>query len=363
VTSASSGAVARSGNGRRIAFAVQLTASGLLVGYLVWRLPGDALASLWHRVVEQWRPGSVALVLLALACVVGGALAASARLRAVAAGRGASVSLRSCVQLNCWSELAAAVTPLGLGGDALRILDLRSRRGITGTAAVQIVVSDRVAGVLASAAVGTTAIAALPASTSSERFRSIALVASCSLWVALGALWSLRAMWHRVRPWLARWPRLAEAVQPDTPVQVTTARWRVLGLATLGQAFEVVASFAVLRALGLGATPVAAAAVLACYLPIVEAVPVSLLGIGVREGLLELALVRFGEPSGSGLLVGAVTIAVHLSVLPGLLWLARDRGSVRPAVPGRAPSGDELATNPYLADPAHAYRNAPSMRP
>jgi uncharacterized protein (TIRG00374 family) len=234
--------------------------------------------------------------------------------------------------------------PSNIGGDVIRIADTAPAAG-SRTLATTVVLIDRGMGLL-----GLVLIAAVGA-TLTVRFRPIDLgpVSPSLLWIGFGlatvlaapALLNPKAFTRLLQPlrvlhaaWIdARLARLTDALMRfrETPAALGTC----FAGAVVVQAVLVAFYLAVARSMRI---PVGFAE-LALVVPIsfiVQMLPVSMNGFGVREATFAFYFTRFGLPLESGLLVSFVGAAVIMlfSLSGGAVYLARLRAGAT------LPSGD-----------------------
>lgn len=225
--------------------------------------------------------------------------------------------------------------PSNLGRDVVRIRD-SSRPAGSFVLAATVVFADRVVGLLTLVAVS--AIGATVAASRAPRAVSPAWPAL--LWTSfgltvLGSVWAIVSpgtVSRLLRPFVAVYP---ERVAPLV-TKVTTALERFgraprallacCGAALVEQAAMVCFYIAVARALQVRVAPWDFAMVVPIA-TLVQMVPVSINGLGVREATFSLFFASIGLPASSGLVVSLVAHALVMlaSVSGALVWLVRRR--------------------------------------
>jgi uncharacterized membrane protein YbhN (UPF0104 family) len=319
-----------SGRRSRLVFAVQVCLSVGLIVVLASRLSGEDLANLVHGVGADGAVTGVVLLAVAALGGVGSVIGASVRLQGVGRIAGLEVPLRTAVRVNCLSVLAAVLSPLGLAGDALRVYLLtRSPVGAEPRAGVRVAVADRLIGVATSTVAAVVGLALLGSVSVGGLVGPLRLL-TAGIAGLLVIVFCVAAWRHRRTP--------AVGAPPWSAVMTRSVRDPVvLAGSIVSQTCEVLSALALVRLLGFDGPPAGLIVVISSFLPLIEAIPASFVGIGAREGVLEFSLLRFGAPTGAGLVLGASGLVLRLAVLGGLLlWSRRD--TTTRLLPGRLAS-------------------------
>ena len=297
----------------RLALVAKIAISAALLVYLSRKVA-------WDEVVHRLESAAPFMLVAALAVMIGTIFLAAVRWKLLVQGEG--LSLKAAVQLSFAGMFFGQVLPATIGGDVVRGV-LAGRAGMAWSEVVASIVLDRITALLASAILilaGLPALAnaAVGVSVMGTAFVSggLAAVIVVGLYVdrvplpdALahhGKVASLRTLVARLRAGL-----LLKAGGAALVLSLA------IHLATVMIVVMIAASF------GITVTPLAAFLVVP-FAVFAAAVPVSVNGWGVREGLMVSGLGLFGVASSDALLVSVVLgLSVVVAVLPGsLTWLA-----------------------------------------
>jgi uncharacterized protein (TIRG00374 family) len=206
--------------------------------------------------------------------------------------------------------------PSTIGGDVLRI---RRLAGETGESAVPFasVVLDRLSGMLVLPVITLGALAVNPGLRELGTATLVAALVSLVTLVTLGGL--LYAVGH---PGFggrftgtSRFHRVAAAVHLGAS-KVRTHPRAVTGVVVAGFAYQllvVTAAFLAARALGLDQVRLTAALAFVPAVSILQVVPISLGGLGIREGSFVLFLHPLGVPTGRAVALGLLIYGLNLT--------------------------------------------------
>ncbi len=231
--------------------------------------------------------------------------------------------------------------PSNIGGDIVRVRDGSKLTGST-TSSLAVVGIDRILGFGALYLLAAAAFAAAPAPVRGLAGARAVLVGLFLLFAALAYVFFRPGTAGRLMD-LSRLKRIAWARQRFETVQDAVHVYRVrvgviwaAGFASLAvQALAVLYYLAVARALGIP-LPAAAAFLMVPLCTLLQALPVSFNGWGLREGLFALYFSQLGLPRHSALafsLVGA-GLMVLLSLSGAVVWMTRGTsGATEPAAP------------------------------
>jgi glycosyltransferase 2 family protein len=317
---------------RPVKVAIQVLVSGAVIAYLVWRIDLRQTADL----LADSKPG---YVLAAFSIFLATTWVMAWRWQLLLAAKGMHEPLGWLTRLYFVGYAAGQILPTAIGGDAVRIIEHARRRPEAKANAAAAVLMERVigaAGVLLVVAVGIAIAAGRYENVRALVFLEIVFVAITAL--TLVTLFSRglgRHLEERVFP-LGRRLRLEGPVSSlyramheyrDAPRPLLF----VLGVTMAVQFVRIVAIWLCGEAVGVDVSPLVYF-ILGPLLFLIQMVPVTLNGLGVREVFFVEFLTRFdvSEPAAlaAGVLFYAVTIAVALPGAFILLWR-----SVRPAAP------------------------------
>ncbi len=225
--------------------------------------------------------------------------------------------------------------PSTIGGDVARALALGDdgRRGLAATS----VLADRASGLFVLVLIGVTALVFLPTYGLPPAISAIAAALALALFLGW---WSA----PRLARLLPRAHRVRRVVERDlAPLWSDRGLLgRVASLAAVFHLGEAGIEYCIARALGLD-VPYAYCVLLHPAVSILAAVPVSIAGLGIREGGYVFFLERIGVPAAAALAFGLLWFAVVvLGALPGgiLLWCTVPRRLRRDVVDGAGSAGD-----------------------
>ena len=327
---------------------VRVAASVVMLGLLVHEVKLRSLFPVWDRTTLEFLVGGVC-------CTSLGIVLSAVRWQRVLAAMDLPSKLGPLLNAYLASQFLSNFLPSTIGGDALRISRLsassRSARlagdnaGGEGAAAFASVVLDRMSGWLILPLLCLAGLLINPTllhlGRSSRAAVGISMVALVALVVVVGMAAS-----PRIGGRLAghtSWLRFMGAVhlglgrmwhRPRAAAQVVAASI-VYQLAIVG------AGILAARALGIHIGPTAMLAFIPAV-AIVQVLPVSVGGLGVREGAFALFLQPLGVPAGQAIALGLVMYGMHL--------LASLLGAPSFAVGHRGPPSDPTHTGPRPMD-------------
>jgi hypothetical protein len=289
---------------------------------------------------ERVRSADLLDLLAAVLCFATMLLVATWRWQILLRALGGSAPLRSLTASYLIATFFNNFLPSNIGGDIVRIRDGSKLTGST-TASLAVVGIDRVLGFGALYVLAAAAFATAP-----PLVRGLAGARAVLLGLAL--LFAILA-YVFFRPGTARrlmalsrldsigWVREKfEVVQGAVHVYRTRMRiiWAAGGASLVVQALTVLYFLAVARALGIP-LQAGAAFLMVPLCTLLQALPVSFNGWGLREGLFALYFAQVGLPRESALafsLVGA-GLMVLLSLSGAIVWMARGNAADAAAAP------------------------------
>jgi len=317
---------------RPLKVSLQVLVSGAVIAFLLWRID-------LGQTVDVLRESNYAYVAGALAIFIGTTWLMAWRWWALLASKGVHEPFSWLLRLYFVSYAASQVLPTAVGGDAVRIIEHARRRPDARAEAAGAVVMERVLG-----SAGTLVLVAIGLAVAAGRYEGVRLlilleVVFVAVMVVLGLfLFSRRlglALERRLFP-LGRRIRLEG---PLRSVYWVMHEYRVkprvllavLGVTIFSQFARVIAIWLCGEAVGIDVSPLVYV-ILGPLLFLVQMVPFTLNGLGVREAFFVVFLGRFGVEADAAFAAGFLYYAVSIATsLPGgfiLLWR-----SLRPAAP------------------------------
>ena len=317
---------------RPLKISLQVLVSGAVLTLLLWQIDvGQTL-----DILRDSRWGYVAA---SLAIFLATTWPMAWRWWVLLAARGVQEPYRWLVRMYFVSYAASQVLPTAVGGDAVRIIEHARRRPDVRATAAGAIVMERILG-----SAGTLVLVAVALALAAGRYEGVRglLIVEIALLAALiviGLLLFSRGIGRHLEERLFPLGRRFRLEGPLTSLYRTMHEYRnsprvlfeVLLVTLVAQLARVIAIWLCGEAVGIEVSPVVYI-ILGPLLFLVQMVPFTLNGIGVREAFFVGFLGRFDVAPeaafAAGFLYYAVTIAVSL---PGgfiLLWR-----SVRPAAP------------------------------
>ena len=210
-----------------------------------------------------------------------------------------------------------AFLPTGVGGDAYKAVRVRGP-GVPLSRTLASVLLDRIAGIVCLAAMGLVAVIVRLAAGDPGPVVPIAALISVGVLVAFGERFvrTGRSTWFGLRPRLQRTARaLTEAGTHPRSVR----RGILWGVAT--QVLAVAAHLALARALSLG-VPLAALTLGLVIATVAATAPITINGLGFREGAWVWVLGQYGVGGGRALAYALLILAIFLatSAIGGLVY-------------------------------------------
>jgi uncharacterized membrane protein YbhN (UPF0104 family) len=204
--------------------------------------------------------------------------------------------------------------PTSIGGDVVRAWYLDGRSGRRG-AALACVVTDRLGGLVVLLVLACVAVLASPTPIPAWVSASVGLAAS-GAFVGLALLPRLAEL----SLWNERWRRLLVGLR--AAIGLVVQPWPAL-LSLVVQVLNVVLVWCLARAVA-AEVPLTYCGILVPMVSLLTLLPVSLNGMGVREGFTVLYLAHLGVPTGTALTLALLWFAVFAAVgaAGGLVYLA-----------------------------------------
>lgn len=311
---------------------LQLLVSGVVLAFLLWQIDlGQTL-----DILRDSRWGYVAA---SLAIFVATTWLMAWRWWVLLAARGVHEPYRWLVRMYFVSYAASQVLPTAVGGDAVRIIEHARRRPDVRATAAGAVVMERILG-----SAGTLVLVAVALALAAGRYEGVRLLlilelALLAAMIVLGLLLFSRRIGRHLEERL--FP-LGRRVKLDGPLQSLYRAMHeyrnsprvllaVLVVTLVAQFARVIAIWLCGEAVGIEVSPIVYI-ILGPLLFLVQMIPFTLNGIGVREAFFVGFLGRFDVAPEAAFAAGFLYYAVSIATsLPGgfiLLWR-----SVRPAAP------------------------------
>jgi hypothetical protein len=298
-------------NQRGLATACRVVVSVLMLGYLSWRIKDSGLdLPDLSLSTAAWIAGAAVLTLL-------GIFLSALRWQAVLSVLGQPSGIRRLLSFYLAGQFVANVLPTTIGGDVLRVSRLSRETGESPTSFASVVL-ERLTGWLVLPVMTFVGLALNPGLRHLGRATQTAVAfAGCTL--VLLTLLILAVASHRVKgelDELTGWRRFLAAVRlglDQFRLHPTTAL-NVVAVGFLYQTVLVLAAVMAARAVGI---PAAGPTALLAFLPAVligQALPISISGLGVREGLFVIFLQPLDVPSEQAVALGLLLYVLNLLV-------------------------------------------------
>jgi glycosyltransferase 2 family protein len=317
---------------RPVKVSLQVLVSGAVIAFLLWRID-------LGQTVDILRESNYVYVAGALAIFLATTWLMAWRWWVLLASKGVHEPFGWLLRLYFVGYAASQVLPTAVGGDAVRIIEHSRRRPDARAEAAGAVVMERILG-----SAGTLVLVALGLAVAAGRYEGVRLlivleVVFVAAMIVLGLLLFSRRLGLALERRLFPLGRRIGLERPLRSLYWAMHEYRlkprvllaVLGVTVVSQFARVIAIWLCGEAVGIDVSPLVYV-ILGPLLFLVQMVPFTLNGLGVREAFFVVFLGRFGvEPDAAfaaGFLYYAVSIAISL---PGgfiLLWR-----SVRPAAP------------------------------
>ena len=293
----------------------RLVVSGLLLWVLVVKI-GDN----WSEAVPEATPATFAWLFGALALTFAGVVLSAVRWSAVLAALGLHPPFGRLLSLYFAGQFMGNVLPSTIGGDALRVSRLAKDNGEPPTTFASVVL-ERLTGWFVLPVITLTGLAVNPGLRELGRASAIAFFTAAGTLTLLVVVLVLTTRSHgNLEERLEQnegWRRFTSAVRLGihklAHQPAATARILATGLAY--QLILIASALMAARALGMpaGVGPTALLAFVPAVL-IAQVLPISISGLGVREGLFVLFLRPLGVPQSQAIALGLLLYLLNLVV-------------------------------------------------
>lgn len=308
---------------RALMYVRYLVTSGLLVFLIVMADPVKILA--------EWRSVDLGMLGLALALQLGGVAVSSAKWWVLLQARGQQQPYRWLLSAYLVGQFANNFLPTGVGGDAVRAVQLGRRIGSLSQASASVFI-DRLTGFLALSLIANGTLVLVSTGLVGERIETDSWLSLVTVGFTVAGV--LVAAGCLLAPWFSQrlGARLPEVVRsPVERVAHSLADYfpqgralvLVVGLSFLFQTTWVVINVVCGLALNIQA-PLLLYALMAPLTDILGLLPVFVNNMGARELVFTLYLSQVGVPAATALALAFLVLSVRLvvSVLGGVVMLA-----------------------------------------
>ncbi|HEX2381537.1 MAG TPA: lysylphosphatidylglycerol synthase transmembrane domain-containing protein [Acidimicrobiales bacterium] len=293
---------------------VRLSISVAMLGVLLWRVPKFSADEL----LPDWNRDTALFLALAAALTLAGIVLSTLRWRTVLNALGQDAKLRRLLSYNLAGLFVSNVLPTTIGGDALRVSRLSKENGES-AASFASVVLERLTGWLVLPVITLVGLLVNPGLRHLGNATRVAVALSIGTLVALGVV-LLGVASHRFGSKVAGsggWRRFAAAVH------LGIARLRrhpvaAFNVLVVGFAYQLVLVLAALMAAkAVGMSVAVGPTALLAFFPavlIAQVLPISISGLGVREGAFVLFLTPLGVPTQQAIALGLLLYLLNVAV-------------------------------------------------
>ena len=317
---------------RSLKVSLQVLVSGAVFALLLWQID-------LGQTLDILRDSRWAYVAASLAIFLATTWPMAWRWWVLLAARDVHEPYHGLVRMYFVSYAASQVLPTAVGGDAVRIIEHARRRPDVRATAAGAVVMERILGLA-----GTLVLVAVALALAAGRYEGLRLlvileIALLAAMIVLGLLLFSRRIGRHLEERLFPLGRRVKLEGPLQSLYRTMHEYRnspgvlsaVLVVTLVAQFARVIAIWLCGEAVGIDVSPLVYV-ILGPLLFLVQMIPFTLNGIGVREAFFVAFLGRFDVPPEAAFAAGFLYYAVSIATsLPGgffLLWR-----SVRPAAP------------------------------
>jgi len=317
---------------RPVKLSIQILVSGGIIALLLWQIDLQQTAEIIRE--SQW-----AYVVVAFVMLIGTTWLVTWRWSALLAARGVHEPFSWLLSMYFVSYAVGQVLPTAVGGDAVRIIELARRRPDARATAAASVFMERTLGSAGTLILLAAGLALAVGRYDDVQFLVILEVVFVAVMVVLGLLLFSRRLGLVLERRLFPLGRRIRLERPLQSLYWAMHEYRtapgtmaaVLGVTLVAQLIRVIGIWLCGEAVGADVSPLVYI-ILGPLLFLVQMIPFTLNGLGVREAFFVLFLGRFGVPEDVAFAAGFLYFATSIATsLPGafiLLWK-----SVRPAAP------------------------------
>ena len=310
------GAIAPVPRARRgwLVLGARLGISAAMLGVLLWRIPRFSFSDLlpdWNRDTGLFLLGAALLTLVGL-------VLSAVRWRAVLAALGYDAKLRRLLSYNLAGLFVSNVLPTTIGGDVLRVSRLSKDNGESAESFASVAL-ERLTGWLVLPVITLVGLLVNPGLRHLGNATRVAVALSIGTLVALGIVLAGVASqrFGRRVGGSDGWRRFAAAIHLGMSKLRRHPR-AAINVLVVGFAYQLVLVFAALlaaRAVGMSVA-VGPTALLAFFpaVLIAQVLPISISGLGVREGAFVLFLTPLGVPTQQAVALGLLLYLLNVAV-------------------------------------------------
>ena len=319
---------------RPVKVALQILVSVGVLALLLWQID-------LQQTVDIIRNSHWGYVLAAFVIFLGTTWLMAWRWSALLAAKGIHEPFSWLLRMYFVSYAAGQMLPTAVGGDAVRIIEHSRRRPDAKATAAGAVFMERVIGSAATLILAAVGLALAAGRYEGARLLVVLEVAFVAAMILLGLMLFSRRLGETLERRLFPLGRRVKLEKPLQSLYWAMHEYRlspgvlaaVLGVTVVSQFLRVIAIWLCGEAVGADVSPVVYI-ILGPLLFLVQMVPFTLNGLGVREAFFVVFLGRFGVPEDVAFAAGFLFYAVSIATsLPGgfiLLWR-----SVRPTAPAQ----------------------------
>jgi uncharacterized protein (TIRG00374 family) len=285
-----------------------------MLGVLLWRVPRFSVDDL----LPQWNSETALFLASAAALTLAGILLSTLRWRTVLSALGQDAKLRRLLSYNLAGLFVSNVLPTTIGGDVLRVSRLSKDNGESAESFASVVL-ERLTGWLVLPVITFVGLLVNPGLRHLGNATRVAVALSIgtlvALLVVLGSVASQR-FGARVAG-TSRWRQFAGAVHLGMG-KLRHHPMAAINVLLVGFAYQLVLVLAALmaaRAVGISVA-VGPTALLAFFpaVLIAQVLPISISGLGVREGAFVLFLTPLGVPTQQAIALGLLLYLLNVAV-------------------------------------------------
>lgn len=299
---------------RWLILALRIVVSLAMLGVLLWRVPHFSVDDL----VPEWSSQTALFLAGAAALTLAGIVLSALRWRTVLLALGHDAKLRRLLSYNLAGLFVSNVLPTTIGGDVLRVSRLSKDNGESAESFASVVL-ERLTGWLVLPIITLAGLLVNPGLRHLGNATRVALALAIGTLVALVAVLGGMAS-QRFGARVAGsdgWRRFAGAVHlgVERLRRHPAAAFNVL---IVGFAYQLVLVFAaLLAAKAVGMSVAVGPTALLAFFPavlIAQVLPISISGLGVREGAFVLFLTPLGVPTQQAIALGLLLYLLNLAV-------------------------------------------------